>query len=231
MSTVYEPRNYDEAKLDPDWQLSMLREIEALEKNKTWELTDLPQGKTVVGSTWKYKLKFNPDGTVSNYKSRVVAQGFTQVEGLDYQGSFSPVAKWDTIRLLLNLATVNHWFLHQVDINNAFLHGYLKEEIYMAPPPGYSKARPGQVCKLIRSIYGLKQASREWNAELTNSLLSYGFTQSPHDHCLFTKHSGRQFLVLLVYVDDVLISGTCNQAIKDVKQYLHGKFTQRLRIC
>lgn len=178
------------------------------------------------------QAQIQPDGTVGNCKSRVVAQGFTQVEGLDYQGSFSPVAKWDTIRLLLNLTTVNHWFLHQVDINNAFLHGYLKEEIYVAPPLGYSKAQSGQVCKLVKSIYGLKQASREWNAELTNVLLSCGFTQSPHDHCLFTKRSGQQFLALLVYVDDVLITGTCDQAITDVTALSPWQIHyQRLRAC
>lgn len=112
----------------------------------------MPPGKSTIGCTWKFKLKYKANGTLNKPKSRLVAQGFTQVEGLDYHDSFSPVAKWVTIRVFLHIATVNYLAIHQVDINNAFLHGYLKEEIYMRPPPKYTKAKSRQVCKLIRSL-------------------------------------------------------------------------------
>lgn len=148
----------------------MAQELQALKKNETWTLVPLPLGKNVVGCAWKYKVKFNPNGIVNKPKSQLVAQGFTQVEGVDYHESFSLVAKRQTICILIHLATVNHWPLHHIDINNAFLHGYLSEEIYMCPPPGYSKAKPGEVCKLNRFLYGLKQASREWNHELCSKL-------------------------------------------------------------
>lgn len=104
-----------------------------------------------------------------------MAQGFTQVGGVDYHESFSPVAKWKTIRILIHMATVNQWHLQQIDINNAFLYGYLTKEIYMRPPLGYSKAKLGQVCKLNRPLYRLKQASKGWNHEFSSKLLAYGF--------------------------------------------------------
>lgn len=205
-STIHEPKSYQEAILDPIWIESMDAELEALERNHTWEVVDLLPGKSTVGCTWKFKLMFNADGTLNTPKSHLVAQVFTQIEGLDYHDSFSPVAKWITIRVFLHIATVNAWSVQQVDINNAFLHGYLKEEIYIRPPPGYTKFKEGQVCKLVRSLYGLKQASCEWNAEFTSTLIDYGFQQSPHDHCLFIKANSTHFLALLVYVDDVLIT-------------------------
>ncbi|KAL0428618.1 UNVERIFIED_CONTAM: Retrovirus-related Pol polyprotein from transposon RE1 [Sesamum latifolium] len=162
----------------------MQQEIQALEKNQTWDM-DLPTGKKAIGCKW-YKVKLNPDGSIERYKARLVAKGYNQVEGVDYIDSFSPVAKAVTVRTLLAVASGNRWPIHQVDINNAFLHGFLDEDIYMTAPDGY-QISSGKVCKLKRSLYGLKQASRQWNFELTAKLISYGFTQSSHDYCLFFK--------------------------------------------
>lgn len=143
--------------------------------------------------TWKYKIKYNPNATIDKPKSRLLAQGFTQVEGVDYHESFSPVAKWQTIQILIHMAFVNKWPLHQIDINNAFLRGYLFEKIYMRPPPGYTKGKFGQVCKLNRTLYGLKQALKAWNHEFSNNLQAYGFVQSEYDNCVFTKSDGPSF--------------------------------------
>lgn len=173
--------------MDPVWIDSMQKEIAALESNNTWTLCSLPPGKSVVRCAWKYKVKLNPDGTVDKPKSRVVAQGFTQVAGIDFHDCFSPVAKWTKIWVLIHLAAVNRWHIHHIDVNNAFLHGFLHEEIFIRLSEGYTKALPGQVCKLNKSLYGPKQASREWNAEFTMKLLAYGFIQSEHDHYLFTQ--------------------------------------------
>ncbi|KAL0373398.1 UNVERIFIED_CONTAM: Retrovirus-related Pol polyprotein from transposon RE1 [Sesamum radiatum] len=128
------------------------------------------------------------------------------------------------MRLLLAVASSNNWPIHQVDINNAFLYGSLDEEIYLSAPDGYRIAT-GKVCKLRRSLYGLKQASRQWNLELTNQLTSYGFTQSSHDHCMFTQHTTAGIIILLVYVDDVLITGPSQPHIDKVKHFLHFAFT------
>lgn len=146
-------------------------------------------------------------------------------KGTDYKHTFSPVAKLATLRVLIALATAKQWPLHQLDINSAFLHGFLDEEIYMKPPEGYSKAQPHQMCKLKRSLYGLKQASRQWNQELTKFLVTLGYTQSKHDYSLFTKGKDEQFTAILVYVDDVLVTSNCLSEIMQVKAALHDKFT------
>ncbi|KAK4386695.1 Retrovirus-related Pol polyprotein from transposon RE1 [Sesamum angolense] len=193
-------------------------------ENNTWEIVDLPPGKKPIGSKWVYKVKLRPDGSVDRYKARLVAKGYNQVEGVDYVDRFSPVAKAVTVRLLLAVASSKNWPIQQVDINNAFLHGFLDEDIYLTAPDGYP-IPAGKVCKLKRSLYGLKQASRQWNQELTSQLIRYGFSQSPHDHCLFTQQTTDGFLVLLVYVDDVLITGSSQLQIDKVKHFLHSTFT------
>lgn len=129
-----------------------------------------------------------------------------------------------TVRVML-AATAKRWSIHQVDINNVFLHGVLNEEVYMVPPQGYNGAKPNQVCKLIRSLYGLKQAGRQWNLEFSNKLQHFEFSQSSSDHCLFIKNTTESFTALLVYVDDVLITGTSKKEINDVKNYLQKTFT------
>lgn len=120
---------------------------------------------------------------------------------------------------------MKNWQIHQIDINNAYLHGYLEEDIYLEPPLGYNKAYKGQVCKLVKSLYGLKQAGRQWNKELSNKLMSFGFHRSHNDHCLYVKNTQQHFLALVIYVDDILISGSNPIEIQAVKKYLHGLFT------
>lgn len=161
ISLVGEPSTYEQAKGNTKWQQAMKHELEALEKNKTWIITDLPPGSKAIGSRWVYKIKRHADGSIDRYKARLVAKGDHQIEGVDFTDSFSPVAKTVTVRVLLAMATAKEWPIHQVDINNAYLHGTLEEDVYMYPPPGYEKTKPGQVCKLVRSLYGLKQADRQ----------------------------------------------------------------------
>ncbi|KAL4580943.1 hypothetical protein LXL04_017149 [Taraxacum kok-saghyz] len=193
VSKIVEPRSYQEASDNPEWIEAMNQELSALEENNTWTVMPLPEGKKPIGSKWVYKVKLKPDGSVERFKARLVAKGYNQTYGIDYLDSFSPVAKVVTVRLLLSLSTSNDWHLHQLDINNAFLHGFLDEEVYLNPPHGYSKAKKGEVCKLNKSLYGLKQASRQWQIEFCNKLISFGFKQSSHDHCLFTKGEGKDF--------------------------------------
>ena len=148
----------------------MIAEIAALEANQTWTLTPLPVGKKPIGCKWVYKIKYKADGSVKRYKTRLVAKGFTQKEGVDYFETFSPVAKMVSVKVLLVVATIEGWFLSQLDVNNAFLHGDLDEEVYMALPQGFHNQ--GEVfCKLNKSLYGLKQASRQWFAKFSGTLL------------------------------------------------------------
>ena len=139
----------------------MDNEIKALEQNDTWTVVDLPASKHVIGCKWVYKVKLKSDGTLERYKARLVAKGYNQCEGLDYYETFSPVAKLTTVRTLLTVAAVKKWDLHQLDVNNAFLHGQLDVEVYMSLPPGFAKQGESKACKLHKSIYGLKQASRQ----------------------------------------------------------------------
>jgi len=153
---VSEPHTYSQAKTSPEWIAAMDKELEALEANGTWRLTTLPPDKKALTSKWVYKVKFRPDRSVKRYKARLVIRGFQQVKDKDFKHTFSPVAKLTTVRIFIALATAKAWSLHQLDINNAFLHGFIDEDIYMQPPEGYTRAAPGQVCKLERSLYGLK---------------------------------------------------------------------------
>ncbi|KAK4402749.1 Retrovirus-related Pol polyprotein from transposon RE1 [Sesamum angolense] len=224
LSILQEPKSFAEAVKYPEWRQAMHEEIQALEHNKTWRMTPLPDGKKAIGCKWVYKLKLKADGNVDRYKARLVAKGYNQIEGIDYTDSFSPVAKVVTVRLFLTIATSHGWPIHQLDVNNAFLHGYLDEDLYMLPPEGYS-VEPGMVCKLERSLYGLKQASRQWNEEFTTKLQEFGFMQSSHDYCLFVKTTDSRLLALLVYVDDILLTGSSLEEIQAVKSYLHDLFT------
>ncbi|CAM8999551.1 unnamed protein product [Rhodiola kirilowii] len=221
-----EPTCYTKACKDPKWNEAMEAELQALHKNNTWEITNLPQGMHPIGSKWIYRVKRNSDGTIQRYKARLVARGFTQTEGLDYHETFAPVVKMNTIRALLAVAVSKGWPLFQLDVDNAFLHGQLDEEVYMTLPPGYFKVEKaqGKVCKLLKSLYGLKQAPRQWYARFSDALISFGFTQSPNDHSLFTYNKEGIFLALLVYVDDVILTGTSSELIQKVKAFIHDLF-------
>lgn len=185
----------------------------------------LTPDKPLVSCKWLFKLKFRADGSVERHKARLVARGFTQTAGLDYMETFSPMVKMTTVRLLLASASSNNWFSHQLDVNTAFLHGDLLEDVYMQVPPGLTVPDPTLVCKLQKSLYGLKQASRQWNAKLTDTLVHLGFTQSRADYSLFTKKTSTGFTAILVYVDDLVITGNDLTEIQHVKDSLHHKFS------
>ncbi|CAL1392356.1 unnamed protein product [Linum trigynum] len=220
-----EPKSYREAAIDPRWQKAMKQEIEALEANQTWELTTLPPGKKAIDSKWVYKVKFKPSGDIERFKARLVAKGFTQIPGVDYHDTFAPVAKMVTVRSLIAVAALRNWPLHQLDVNNAFLHGDLDEEVYMKMPEGFGQPNDTRVCRLKRSLYGLKQASRNWHAKFTSSLLQLGFKQSKFDYSLFIAHKGSTFVAALIYVDDVVLTGNNEQFISLVKQRLDNDFS------
>jgi hypothetical protein len=220
ISLVFEPTTYKQASSIPHWQKAMTNEIIALEQNQTWDLVLLPHNKSAIGCKLVYKVKFQADGKVERYKARLVAKGYTQQEGIDFFDTYSPVAKMTTVRVFLTIAAVNNWHLHQLDVDNAFLHGDLHEKVYMQLPPGYSTPHDPRVCKLKKSIYGLKQASRQWFSKLSTSLLLFGFLQAKSDSSLFIRKTTNSFITVLIYVDDVIITSNTFTKINQVKQFL-----------
>ena len=228
VSIISEPSSFAKAAEIPEWRAAMDCELEALEENKTWSIVSLPVGKHPVGCKWVYKIKHKANGTIERYKARLVAKGYTQREGIDYVDTFSPVAKLVTVKLLLAIAAVKGWHLSQLDVNNAFLHGDLNEEVYMKLPPGYNRkgeSLPSNaVCLLHKSLYGLKQASRQWFSKFSTAIMGLGFSQSPSDHSLFIKNVDGLFIALLVYVDDVIIASNNQGAIADLKSELNKLF-------
>ena len=162
----------------------------------------------VVGCKWVFKLKRNIDGSISKYKAKLVAKGFHQQFEIDFEETFSPVIKPPTVRIILSLTVQFNWPLRQLDVSNAFLHGFLREEVYMVQPPGYvDPAHPNHVCKLLKSLYRLKQTPRTWFERFSTKLLHLGFQASLSDSSLFIFRQGSLVVYLLVYVDDIVITG------------------------
>ena len=227
LMTISVPKNVQEAISSNEWKKAMDEEMEALEKNGTWEMGPLPVGKKLVGSRWVFTIKYHSEGSVARYKARLVARGYTQSYGIDYNETFAPVAKLNTIRILIALAALFDWKLFQFDVKNAFLHGELEEEVYMAPPPGYflKTNNNGDVCHLRKSIYGLKQSPRAWFGKFSKTMLSAGYAQSEGDHTLFIKHGKEgKVAILIVYVDDIVVTGNDVAEIQNLKKHLASSF-------
>ena len=240
-----DPVTFSQAVVHKHWVDAMNCELAALELNGTWEITDLPPGKAAIDCKWLFKTKFKPDGTVERFKSRLVILGCRQVLGVDYGDTFAPVAKMATVRTLLAVAALQNWLVVQMDVTNAFLHGDLHEEVFMEFPLGYtgygsriaytaqgetssqsSKSRTDgrKVCRLIKSLYGLRQAPRCWFSKLSETLKIDGYQQSRADYSLFIKVDGDWITAILVYVDDLLIAGNSEVNIGLLKSVLSNTF-------
>ncbi|GJV03027.1 ribonuclease H-like domain-containing protein [Tanacetum coccineum] len=194
------PKSFDEASKFSHWTDVMNKEMDALLRNDTWDIVDLPKDRKVIGSKWIFKIKYKSSDEINRFKARSVAQGFGQKEGIDYDETFSHVVKMVTVRFLLNIVVSNSWHVFQLDVNNAFLYGDLAETVCIKPLEGYFPSR-NKVCRLKKSLYGLKQPPRQWNAKLTSALIENGFSQSKSDYSLYTKSDKDVFLA---YMDDNL---------------------------
>jgi histone deacetylase 1/2 len=219
-----EPKNIKAALSDPKWTQAMQAEYKALMDNKTWSLVPRSPHRKAIGCKWIFRVKENPDGSVNKYKARLVAKGFSQTVGFDFTETFSPVIKPVTIRVILTLAVTYKWQVQQIDINNAFLNGELQEEVYMSQPPGFVNSDNTLVCKLHKSLYGLKQAPRAWYDRLTTALLHLGFVKSKCDPSLMVHNQHGTCTYVLIYVDDILITGSAPQLINDVITKLNLQF-------
>ena len=222
-----ETKTVYEAKQDDDWDQwhrAMKDEVKALQDNETWSLVRPPTDRDVIPGNWVYKVKLGPSGQVDQYKARYVAKGFKQVEEMDYIKTFAPSCKPEIFRLLLQLSAKQSHVMHQFGVKTAFLHSPIEEEVYLEQPQEFVKqGSDGEklVCRLKKSIYGLKQAANNWYKELANFLLRQGFTRSRNDYCLFAKTEGHTFILVWV---DIIVASRNMTVMSDVKKALEAVF-------
>ncbi|CAI7878312.1 unnamed protein product [Closterium sp. NIES-54] len=219
-AAVPEPKTLAEALSGPDaerWKLSVKEEYDSLLENETWELCELPPGKKAISSKLIFRHKYGPDGELTRYKARLAAKGFQQTKGKDFDEIFAPVGKGTTLRVMLGMAANRGWRIKQMDITTAFLNGIILEELYMLQPEGLDDGS-GRVSRLKKAIYGLKHAPRAWYHKLEETLLAGGFMKSECDHSLFLLQENEQFLMLLVYVDDILLFSESAAMIERVEE-------------
>ena len=225
-----EPSSIHEALSGPfaaEWRKAMDEELQALVDRGTWQLVELPSGKRPVGVKWILRVKTKADGSFERCKARLVARGFTQIAGEDFGETFAPVTDYTTARMLLSVAACRRLHLRQLDIKNAFLYGDLDAEVYMLQPPGYEDGT-GRVCKLIKSLYGLKQSPRMWYHRLRDELESLGFLSSSHDEAFFIHRHSSHPVYMIVYVDDIILASSSEKRLDVVVRLLQECFTLRV---
>ncbi|GJW34340.1 putative RNA-directed DNA polymerase [Tanacetum coccineum] len=231
LGDLNEPTSYKATMLDSEsnkWIDAMNAEIQSMMDNMVWVLVDLPPGYKTVGSKWIFKKKTDMDGIVHTYKARLVAEGYTQLYGVDYEETFSPVADIRAIRILISITAYYDYEIWQMDVKTSFLNGYLDEDIYMVQLEGFvDPNHPRKVCKLQRSIYGLKQAARSWNKRFDEEIKSFGFDQNLDEPCVYQKASGSNVTFLILYVKDIIIMGNHIPSLQSVKYYLERCFSMK----
>ena len=226
------PQSFKEAMSSPEappyWKEAINNEVESILQNHTWELVDLPLGSKPLGYKWIFKKKMKADGSIDKYKAKLVIKGYKQKEGLDYFDTYSPVTRISSIRMLVDIAAIHNLEIHQKDVKTAFLNGDLDEEIYMEQPEGFDV--PGQekkVCRLVKSLYGLKQAPMQWHEKFDSVMMTNGFKINECDKCVYVKNTERGFVIIFLYVDDILIMGSNNEIIKTTKDMFNNKFDMK----
>lgn len=221
-----DPTTFEEAIHSDKWRSAMDNEIAAIEKNSTWELTDLPAEARTIEVKWIFKTKLNEKGEVEKYKARLVEKGYSQRKGVDYTEVFAPVARWDTIRMVIALAAQKGWNIYQLDVKSAFLHGELSEAVFVEQPQGYVRnGEETKVYRLKKALYGLKQAPRAWYSRIEAYFINEGFERCPYEHTLFVKLSeGGNILIVCLYVDDLIFTGSDEKMFKEFKKSMEREF-------
>lgn len=227
-SVTREPRTLTEALNHPGWNGAMTDEFDTCQETRTWSLVPRPENTHIIGCRWVHKVKYNADGSEEKLRSRLVAKGNEQEEGVNFLETYSPVVRTATVRKVLHIATVNRWDIKQLDVKNAFLHGDLTETVYMKQPPGFEdSAHPEYVCLLHKAIYGLKQAPRAWFDKFSSFLLKFGFICSVKDPSLFIHNHGKTIIYLLLYVDDMVLTGNDAATIQKLMSSLSSEFRMK----
>jgi hypothetical protein len=202
---MIEPKSFKEANKSKDWTKEMNEELDQIERNQTWELVPRPKDKNVVGTKWIFKNKLNENGEIIKNKAILVCKGYAQVEGIDFEETFSPVARLEVIRMFLAFACFRNFKIYQMDVKSTFLNGTLEEEVYVEQPEGFMLTEnQDYVCKLKKSLYGLKQAPRAWFSRLDQYLQKQGYKRGITDNNLYIKIEDQNMIVVVVYVDDII---------------------------
>ena len=210
------------------WYNAMMDEMDSMNSNDVWDLIELPNGKRPIQCKWVYKTKKDSLGNIERYKARLVAKGFTQKEGINCTDTFSPVSKKDSLRIILALVAHFDLKLQKMDVKRIFLNGDLEEEVYIKQPEGFSSSDGEHlVCKLKKSIYGLKQASRQWYLKFHEVICSFGFEENIMDQCIYQKVSESKTCFLVLYVDDILLASNDKGLLYKVKQFLSRHFEMK----
>jgi hypothetical protein len=222
--TQADPIYFEEAIKEDKWIAAMDEEIQSIEKNETWDLVEVPKGKDVTGVKWVYKTKYNVDGKVAKHKARLVAKGFTQKLGIDFNETFAPMARLDTIRMVLSIAAQNKWKVYQMDIRSTFLNGILEEEVYVNQPPGYEVlGEEHKVCRLKKALYGLKQAPRASYSRIDSYFVDNGFNKCGNEPTLYVKMNDEgEILIVCLYVEDLIF--TANMQTNTFKVAMKKEF-------
>ncbi|GJW57337.1 retrovirus-related pol polyprotein from transposon TNT 1-94 [Tanacetum coccineum] len=224
LSTI-EPKNINEALKDESWVMAMQEELNQFISNDVWELVPNPMDMTIIGTKWVYRNKLDENGVVSRNKARLVAQGYNQQEGIDYDETYAPVARLESIRILLAYACALDFKLFQMDVKSAFLNGFINEEVYVAQPPGFIDfAKPNHVYRLKKALYGLKQAPKAWYDRLKAFLIKHDYTMGMVDNTLFTKKKDSNLIIVQIYVDDIIFGSTCQELCDDFAKIMHDEF-------
>jgi len=226
-----DPINFHQAMESPNsqkWLNAMNEEMQSMKDNDVWDLIPLPEGVKPIGNKWIFKTKRDSNGDVERFKARLVVQGYTQKEGIDYTETFSPVSSKDSLRTIMALVAHFDLELHQMDVKTAFLNGNIDETIYMRQPENFVVGDPKKlVCKLKKSIYGLKQASRQWYLKFHQVTLSFGFEMNLLDECIYHKFSGSKYIFLVLYVDDILLASNDIGLLHETKRFLSKNFEMK----
>ncbi|GJS09427.1 retrovirus-related pol polyprotein from transposon TNT 1-94 [Tanacetum coccineum] len=220
-----EPKNVNEALTDDSWIVAMQEELNQFIANDVWELVPQPRNMTIIGTKWVLRNKLDENGIVSKNKARIVAQGYNQQEGIDYDETYALVARLESIRILLAYACALDFKLFQMDVKSAFLNGFINEEVYVAQPPGFIDfEKPDHVYKLKKALYGLKQAPKAWYDRLKAFLIKHEYKMGMVDNTLFTKKKSSNLIIVQIYVDDIIFGSTCQDMCDEFIKIMHDEF-------
>ena len=205
--------------------MAMQEELNQFERNNVWELVPNPEHQSIIGTKWVFRNKMDEFGVVVRNKARLVAQGYNQEEGIDFNETFAPVARLESIRMLLAYACHKDFILYQMDVKSAFLNGYIMEEVYVKHPHGFENEKfSDHVYKLSKALYGLKQAPRAWYDRLKNFLLDNDFSMGKADTTIFVKHKNQDILIVQIYVDDIIFCSTNELLCKEFSSCMSKEF-------